>query len=96
MSARGDSRSCGSVSHAGYSATESGSSKAPSAATRSVASRSVAVTASTGRPAPAGCDEASAGDDERTQRPRGTEVELRDATLSGPDGLRERRIFQQH
>ncbi len=37
------------------------------------------------------------GDDERAQRPRGTEVELSDGlALSGPDGLRERRIFQQH
>ena len=50
VSARGLSRSCGSVSQLGYRATRSASSRLDSAATRSSASRPVAVTASTVRP----------------------------------------------
>ena len=50
VSARGDSRSCGRVSHDGKSATRSPSMTLLNAATSSSASRPVAVTASTGRP----------------------------------------------
>src|SRR5450759_4168223 len=50
VSARGLSRSCGSVSHAGYSTTESTGSRPRRAATRSSVSRPVLVTASSGRP----------------------------------------------
>ena len=49
VSDRGLSRSCGSVSHAGKTATRSSSRKHDSDAARSSASRPVAVTASTGR-----------------------------------------------
>ena len=51
VSLRGLSRSCGSVSQAGNSTTELGSSRSRSAVASSSASRPVAVTASTGRPA---------------------------------------------
>ena len=53
VSERGESRSCGSVSQAGNSATAPSPSSERSAAARSSASRPVAVTASTGRPAAA-------------------------------------------
>jgi hypothetical protein len=52
VSERGESRSCGSVSQDGKTATRSGEMRQPSASARSSASRLVAVTASTGRPAP--------------------------------------------
>ena len=51
VSLRGLSRSCGSVSHAGYSATDAGSSRSCSSSVRSSASRTVAATTSTVRPA---------------------------------------------
>lgn len=51
VSERGESRSCGRVSQAGYSATASSGSRDRSAAARSSASRPVAVTARTVRPA---------------------------------------------
>jgi hypothetical protein len=60
VSLRGLSRSCGSVSHEGNSATDSAGRKQRSAAARSSASRPVAVTARTGRPAPVGASAASA------------------------------------
>ena len=50
VSGRGDSRSCGSVSQLGSTATASRPSRSAAAAPRSSASRSVAVTASTVRP----------------------------------------------
>ncbi len=52
VSGRGESRSCGSVSQDGSTATASGPSRSAAAAPRSSASRSVAVTARTVRPAP--------------------------------------------
>ena len=57
--ARGLSRSCGSVSQDGNSSTDSAGQEAPQRVGQVLASRPVAVTASTGRPAPVGSAAAS-------------------------------------
>ena len=95
VSLRGLSRSCGSVSHDGKSTTESGGRKQRSASARSSASRVVAVTASTGRPAarPSG---RRAGRRRRARRRSGPPGRARRRHRSGPGRARPGvRVVQQ-